>query len=176
MKSTTLVEGWRLRRLTPRTELDSAILADAEQPVPDKSWLHIPSMPSMVHDVLLHHGLIETPWLPGRAEACRWVAECDWVYALRFTVQDPVGPHWLRFRGLDTIVDVYLNGERLAQHSNTYLPLRVNVTKSLKRENTLVLHFRTVFDLSGPEAEPMHCVAAPLSSDRGAPGLRPGVD
>ncbi len=43
----------------------------------------------MVHDVLLQHGKIETPWLSGRAEECQWVADRDWVYAVRFPATDP---------------------------------------------------------------------------------------
>ena len=126
-------------------------------------------MPAMVHDVLLSHGVIETPWLPGRAEACRWVAEGDWVYALQFTVEDPAGRHYLRFKGLDTIVDVYLNGERIAQHSNMFVPLRVDATGHLCQENTLLLHFHTVFDQSSGRAEPIRF----LDGDRSRPVRRP---
>ena len=36
-------------------------------------------------------GDIETPWLPGRAEACRWVAEQDWVYATSFAAPPTSG-------------------------------------------------------------------------------------
>jgi hypothetical protein len=100
----------------------------------------------MVHDVLLSHHIIETPWLPGRAEACRWVAEQDWVYATHFAVKDAGGQHILHLKGQDTIVDVYLNGACIAQQSNAFMPLRVDVSGRLQDENALVLHFRTVFD------------------------------
>jgi beta-mannosidase len=146
VERTVLTEGWRLKQLDPARELDGSVLREAEQGAWSEGWFEVGRMPAMVHDVLLSHGVIETPWLPGRAEACRWVAERDWVYATRFSVADPSGQHFLRFKGLDTIVDVYLNGERIAQQSNAFMPLRVDVGGRLRNENTLVLHFRTVFD------------------------------
>ena len=65
---------------------------------------------------------------------------------------------FLHFQGLDTIVDIYLNGVQIGQHSNVYMPLRLDVTRYLYSENTLVLHFHTVFDLSGSKPEPMYFV------------------
>jgi beta-galactosidase/beta-glucuronidase len=103
-------------------------------------------MPAMVHDVLLAAKKIETPWLPGRAKACRWVAEKDWVYAVSFGAStDGDGPVHLRCKGLDTIADIYLNGEIVATSSSMYQPVRVDVTGKLRVENSLVLHFHTVF-------------------------------
>ncbi len=103
-------------------------------------------MPAMVHDVLVAAGRIRTPWLPGAAAECTWVAEKDWVYALRFPARAGAGgAHALHFKGLDTIVDVYLNGELIASSSSMYRSLRVEVAGRLRAENSLVLHFHTVF-------------------------------
>jgi hypothetical protein len=147
MERRTLTQGWCIRPIEPGAELPSgrqygSVLERAED------WLAVPAMPAMVHDVLRHHGRIETPWLPGRAEACRWVAERDWLYAVEFAVADPAAEAWLCFKGLDTIVDVYLNGVKIASHSNMYLPLRVDISGRLRANNALRLHFRTVFDLT----------------------------
>jgi len=57
-------------------------------------------MPAMVHDVLLAHGKIEEPWLPGGTEKCFWTGERDWVYALKFSAR-PGRVSRLRFLGLD---------------------------------------------------------------------------
>ena len=109
----------------------------------------------MVHDVLLAADKIEQPWLPGAAEKCRWVAERDWLYAVTIPCPGASREVWLRFAGLDTIVDVYLNGERIASHSNMYTPLAVEIGGRLRERNTIVLHFHTVFDLSGPKPVPI---------------------
>lgn len=158
MERTILTHGWRLKQIDPTDSLGEHLLREAARGDWTESWLEVQAMPAMVHDVLLSHGTIETPWLPGRAEACRWVAEQDWVYAVRFDLPDPERQRFLRFKGLDTIVDVYLNGERVAQQSNMFMPLRLDVTGRVQRENTLVLHFRTVFDLSGAQPEPIKYV------------------
>jgi hypothetical protein len=155
MEQIEISRGWKIKSLPPRATLDAAFLAEAGRAPQGDGWLAAPTMPAMVHDILLHHGRIETPWLPGRAEKCRWVAEQDWVYAVRFAAERPEREAWLRFKGLDTLVDVYLNGERLASHSNMYVPLAVDTGGHLRAENTLVLHFHTVFDLSGGKPTPL---------------------
>ena len=139
---------WRLRRIEPSHHLDSGVLDQIAAGAADEEWLTVPQMPAMVHDVLLRHGVIEEPWLPGRAAKCQWVAEKDWVYSTSFAADGPgaAGRQWfLRFKGLDTIVDVYLNGEKIASSRNMYRELRVDVTGRLAPRNTLALHFHTVF-------------------------------
>jgi len=124
----------------------------------DERWLQIARMPAMVHDVLLAHGVIETPWRPGQAAACRWVAESDWVYTCSFDVDEVDGHTYLSLAGLDTIVDVYLNGTLIAQQSNVFVPLRLDVSDRLRVHNVLLLHFRTVFDPSRPSPTPIRYV------------------
>lgn len=157
VERTQLTGEWKIRALAPRRALDAAALEEAAR-MPAPEWIAVPRMPAMVHDVLVAAGKIEQPWLPGAAEKCRWVAERDWLYAVNFTAPAGGGESWLRFAGLDTIVDVYLNGERVASHENMFAPLAVNVSGRLRRSNTLVLHFHSVFDLSGAKPVPLRIV------------------
>jgi beta-mannosidase len=157
-----LATGWRLKSIPPCMYLDPSLLAEAASGQGD-DWLAAVVMPAMVHDVLLRQGHIETPWLPGRAEKCSSVAEQDWLYATTFTLGTKKRISHLKFLGLDTIVDVYLNGERIASQSNMYLPLEVDVSDKLHSLNTLVLHFHTVFDLSGGKATPFQFVNGDMS-------------
>ena len=135
---TEIAEGWRIRQLAPCNSLNDEILAEAEEGRPSEEWLSVSSMPKMVHDVLLDHRKIETPWLPGKAAECQWVADRDWIYAVRFRARDLLGQSFLRFAGLDTIVDIYLNGEKIASNCNMYTSLRVDVGSYLDSDNTLV--------------------------------------
>ena len=153
-----IVEGWKIKSLIPRALLDAAFLAEAERVDGGDGWLAASTMPAMVHDILLQHGKINTPWLPGAAEQCQWVAEQDWVYAVRFPSAGPNVESWLRFEGLDTIVDVYLNGGLIASHWNMYLPLSVNVSGQLRAENALVLHFHSIYEKSGRKRVPIRNV------------------
>jgi len=168
-EQTELASGWRLKQCEPSPRLASELLDEAGQAgVPD-GWLEIAQMPAMVHSVLLDHGLIETPWKAFGAEKCRWVAEKNWVYAVRFKSKRFGRRQFLHFKGLDTIVDIYLNGRRIARQSDMYLPLRVDVTEHLRDENTLALHFRTVFQSADGKPRPLWQV----DGDRERPVRRP---
>jgi len=151
--------GWKVKSVTPRVSLDTSLLADAEREETGDDWLPASTMPAMVPDILLQHERIEAPWLPGRAAKYPWIAERDWIYAVRFAAPAPEAESWLRFMGLDTIVDVYLNGEQIASHSNMYMPLRVNVTGRLRSNNTLVLHFHSVYEQSRGKRIPIRQVS-----------------
>lgn len=140
--------GWKIKSLTPTKSLDASFLAEAEKGLASDGWLTALTMPAMVHDILLQHGKIDTPWLPGGAEKCQWVADQDWVYTVHFEAAETKEESQLRFEGLDTIVDVYLNGEQIASHSNMYLPLVVDVSGKLRKKNVLVLHFHSVYEQS----------------------------
>jgi beta-galactosidase/beta-glucuronidase len=146
-----LQSGWQLRQLEPRDTLTPEDLSPGVR----SGDLAIRRMPAMVHDVLLDHQRIETPWKAGGAEACRWVSDNDWLYSVEFPCADPGAIAFLHFRGLDTLVDVYLNGSRLVSSASALVPLRVEVTGKLRARNSLALHFHTIFARSdGAKPEP----------------------
>ncbi len=150
--------NWMIRSIQPCASLDQEFLAAADRAASETGWLAAPNMPAMVHDILLAHGRIETPWMAGAAEKCLWVAEQDWIYAVRFAAEHPEAESRLHFAGLDTIVDVYLNGRFLASHWNMFVPLSVDVTGRLRAENSLVLHFHSVFEKTGGKVVPIRRV------------------
>jgi beta-mannosidase len=127
--------GWSLRSVEPGTALTPELLTATE------GWLPVAAMPAMVPDVLLAHGKIEAPWLPGGTEKCFWMGERDWVYALKFSAKTGRASQ-LRFLGLDGKAEVYLNGNRIASHADESVPLTVDVGAALRPENLLVLRFR----------------------------------
>lgn len=134
-----LSRGWKIKSIPPQASLTAATLKEAEQASDIDGWLAAGAMPATVHDILLRQRKIEAPWLPGGTEKCFWVGEQDWVYAVPFVVEEQGREAWLRFKGVEDRVDVYLNGERVASHSGK-LPLAINVTGHLHPENSLVLH------------------------------------
>jgi beta-mannosidase len=134
-----LSRGWKVKSIPPQASLSAATLTEAERFDDADGWLDAGAMPATVHDILLRQGKIEAPWLPGGTEKCFWVGEQDWVYAVRFFTKEQGREVWLRFKGVENRVDVYLNGERVAAHSGK-LPLAVNVSGRLRSENSLVLH------------------------------------
>ena len=154
-KQTILDTAWKIKEISPCVSLDETLLRQATQADQDGGWMNVHTMPAMVHDVLVEQGRIDVPWKSGGAQACEWVAKKDWLYACQFSIDTNSPEAWLHFEGLDTIVDVYLNGKRLASHSNMYWPLHVNVSEHLRVQNSLVLHFHTVFDPASQDGKPL---------------------
>ena len=106
--TTELLQGWSLKSVEPNAELTAGFLSAAERAAAD-GWLPFAALPAMVPDVLLAHGKIEAPWLPGGTEKCFWMGQKDWVYALKFSAHSGRASR-LRFLGLDGKAEVYLNG------------------------------------------------------------------
>jgi len=70
----------------------------------------------------------------------------DWWYRVRFAVpaRDPRARCALRFAGLATLAEVWLNGEPLASSRNMYLPCEAEVTRRLREENELAIRFASL--------------------------------
>src|SRR5262249_54785718 len=98
-----------------------------------------------VHDILLAHGRIADPHVGRNAAACAWVGDKDWVYVCRFPTPERTGKTaLLRFEGLDTLADAYLNGHHLGHFENMFRAYVVDVADRLApagRENVLVIVF-----------------------------------
>jgi len=127
-------EGWKIRTVNPGDFAISGISNSGE-------WFNVPVVPAMPHEILLHHKKIEEPWKPFGMEKCFWVSENDWVYSLDFSVENLSGEKRLIFTEIKGKVDVYLNGIKVASHSDQSQALIVDVTGQLKPKNQLVLHF-----------------------------------
>jgi len=148
MKQAIVLEGgWQIHQLKTHGKLDEKQIENISANTSPRydDWLGA-DMPAQVHDILLKEGRlkegrIEDPVHIGTFEKCLWVAEQDWVYKKTFS-STPTGEKvFLHFKGLDTLVDVYINSKHIAFHNDTYLPLRVDVTDELEEENVLLLHF-----------------------------------
>lgn len=105
-------------------------------------------VPGDVHTALIRAGILPDPYYDENPEACGWVEDYEWWYRTRFTVPaDMQGERFdLVFEGLDTIADVYLNGEKVGSAQNMFTPYRFDVTEHLRRgaENTLAICFHPV--------------------------------
>ncbi len=134
-----IASGWKIKSIAPQARLDGAFLDAAREGQSSAGWIDAGVMPATVHDILLRRGKIEEPWLPGGTETCFWVGQQDWVYAVRFTLEQQGPEAWLRLKGIESKVDIYLNGEHLASHASK-LPLALQVNDRLRLENSLVLH------------------------------------
>lgn len=109
----------------------------------------VKKMPTMVHTILEDYSVIDTPWKSGEAEKIKWVAEGEWEYTLKFNAKEFKGRAYLLFEGMDSIVDIFLNGEHIGFSKNTYAPLKIDVCDKLKKENTLSIYFHIAITENG---------------------------
>jgi beta-mannosidase len=137
-----LADGWWIKQLD-NNRPDVTALA-RESASPDKAWLSA-RMPAQVHDVLLSHGLIADPHVGKNAAGCAWVGEKDWAYVCRFPTPARIrSSAILRFEGLDTLADAYLNGAAIGHFENMFREYAVEVKDRLAppgQQNTLVIVF-----------------------------------
>jgi beta-mannosidase len=74
----------------------------------------------------------------------------DWWYRCRFTVDPQSPPARLRFEGLATIADVWLNGHHVLHSENMFLSHTVDITGYVRHDNELTLHFHALAPLVAP--------------------------
>lgn len=134
-----LREGWLLAGFVAEDFCVEDLLLNRIENV---KWLSV-DVPVDVHTALMRHGLIDDPALGANDERCAWVEDRVWVYKTRFFCAQSEG--WLRFEGLDTFAEVFLNGEPVLTSANMFIERRIPVQGILKTgENELIVCFYPV--------------------------------
>jgi len=137
--STRLLEGnWELAALPPGIASEPVHL-DAAQP----EWM--PCAGPMLAAAALRAG---RAW---DFEHPRDFDTDDWWYRCRFTV-DVDGPVALRFEGLATVADVWLNGRHILHSESMFIANAVEIPSGLRGENVLVLRFHALAPLLKPRS------------------------
>ncbi len=105
------------------------------------SWMDA-IVPGCVHTDLIRNHVIEHPFYGTNETACQWVGEMDWVYETKpFDVHRDLMKNEvvrLRFNGLDTYSDVYLNDVLLVKTNNAFRYWEVDVRKHLHEKNNVI--------------------------------------
>ncbi len=113
----------------------------------EKGGYEVPFMPMQIHEALIYHKIIEDPAISGSGENCTWVSEKDWIYVCRVEMipeeLERADFCMLHLDGVDTLADLYWNGEKIASGQDVYLPVTANLAGKCKRENELVLHIHS---------------------------------
>ena len=116
----------------------------SRQVVPDADLSHaIPArVPGEVHLDLIQAGLLQEPTVGLNCLAARWVEECLWYYRRIFSAPALASGAraYLTCKGLDLAATIYLNGQKVGQHANSFYPCQIDVTEQLQAgENVLVI-------------------------------------
>lgn len=120
-----LAEGWILR------EKES------------QEVFRISRMPMQVHEILYENGKIDNGYLWGKTENCGWVNDRTWIYETEFVCEEDTA--LLLFEGLDTICSIWMNGQKIGESRDCYLPYRTSAGAYLKSgKNRLEIVFEPV--------------------------------
>ena len=95
-------------------------------------------VPGVVHTDLLAAGKIPDPFYGKNEDDLQWIGEATWTYSRDFDVPADWlkrGQVLLRFRGLDTVAAIDLNGQRVAETDNMFRAYEFDV-KALLKEGT----------------------------------------
>lgn len=118
--------GWQLKILDPVYSLEDNLAHPG-------GWMPA-QVPGTVYQTLLEQGRIPDPYYGRQELDVQWVAQHDWIYQLDFVIPDEWGqyPHLdLVFEGLDTVVQIWLDGQFLDYHTSMFVPLRLDMRSLL---------------------------------------------
>ncbi|MDR2683257.1 MAG: glycoside hydrolase family 2 protein [Dysgonamonadaceae bacterium] len=131
------------------------------------------TVPGVVHTDLLANKIIDDPFFRLNERGLQWIDKEDWIYETSFDaapgyLQKP--NQQLRFSGLDTYADVYLNGECILKADNMFREWKVDVTGKLKPTgNRLHIYFHSPIKIDIPkfDALPYQYRTGPDQSENG---------
>ncbi|MFH1880094.1 MAG: sugar-binding domain-containing protein, partial [Bacillota bacterium] len=111
-----------------------------------EGWLDA-VIPEDIHATLRRAGLVRGHFMGKDPAEDQWIEDADWIYYKEFFADKPFYDTkvTLDFDGLDTLCDLYLNGERIGSTRNMFLGYSFDVTDSLRyaSRNVLIVHIRS---------------------------------
>ncbi|MDZ7331335.1 MAG: glycoside hydrolase family 2 protein [candidate division KSB1 bacterium] len=119
-----------------------------------EEWLPA-QVPGTIHTDLLLNGRIGDPFYRTNERDQQWIDKVDWEYRTIFDLEKEMLQQeniQLIFDGLDTYVDVYLNGSKIHIADNMFRQWRVDCKSLLKRAgNELKLYFHSPVKVDLPK-------------------------
>lgn len=118
----------------------------AESTFPVGKWLKA-DVPGTIHTDLLRHGLIDDPFYRDNERIVQWVDKVDWVYRTDFAVDETLlalPAIQLVAQGLDTVAEIFVNGDLIARTENMHVEHRFEIRKYLTAgKNNLQIRFKS---------------------------------
>ncbi|MBQ4087171.1 MAG: hypothetical protein IJC78_02860 [Clostridia bacterium] len=102
------------------------------------------TVPGCVHTDLWEHGYIKDLYYRDNSKYYGWIEDRNFTYERTFLVEQAEKHAYLEFDGLDTYCDIFLNGVKVGEAENMFIPYAFPVDGVLKNgENTLRVEFRS---------------------------------
>lgn len=132
---------------TLRYHLEDGLMPETPAELGSLSWPQISAqVPGNVELDLVRAGLEEDPFYAENIYAFRKYEFYQWWFERAFDAPEDTGSRWiLRFDGLNTFADIFLNGERVGSCDNMLVEHEFDVTDALNygEENTLTVRIRS---------------------------------
>lgn len=113
-------------------------------------------VPGTVQSDLLRLGEIPDPFLKNNEDSVQWVSERNWQYKKQFSISEEIlkrTKHFLKFEGLDTYAEVFLNDSLILSANNAFRSWEVDVSDALKPKNELLVIFKSPDSIEAEEAK-----------------------
>ena len=99
-------------------------------------------VPGCVHTDLINNKVINDIFYRDNAKKIQWIENCDFTYTKSFFVERVQSGAYLEFDGLDTYADVYLNGQKIGETDDMFIPYAFCVDGIVREgENTVEVRF-----------------------------------
>ena len=98
------------------------------------------TVPGTVQTDLLNLGEIAHPFIGTNEDSIQWISKKNWIYKTRVSITEKTllkSKHFIRFEGLDTYADIFLNDSLITKTNNAFRSWEVDVSDVLKLENEL---------------------------------------
>ncbi|MFX1445026.1 MAG: glycoside hydrolase family 2 protein, partial [Promethearchaeota archaeon] len=133
-------------------------------------------VPGTVFEALLHNSLINDPFYGSNEHEINWVYESDWYYEKELEVSSDFLEYsniLLRFHGLDTIAEVYLNDELIGKTDNMFVIYDFEVKGKLRdTHNTLKIIFKSPTRIASEMVEKYKIELKTTHTNLGLPYIR----
>ena len=103
-------------------------------------------VPGSQYEDLLALGLIPDPYKEDNESKTEWVADKDYIYSRKISLPSEMKGKehvTLYCECLDTLADVYINGEKIAFHDNYFIPFEADVTGKIGEDSLLEIYFHS---------------------------------
>jgi len=92
-------------------------------------------VPSSVFETLIEQEIIQDPFYGVNEHSIKWVYESDWYYEKEFEINTDFLAHkniMIRFKGIDTIGEIYLNDKLIGSSNDMFISYEFDVKSELK--------------------------------------------
>ena len=101
------------------------------------------SVPGCVHADFIKNGRIKDLYYRDNVELYRWIEYKPFTYERKFLADEICENAYIEFDGLDTYCDIFLNGTKIGEADNMFIPYEFCIDGVLKKgENVLTVSFR----------------------------------